>query len=621
MRQHPVRIMVATMLVVYGLLFATILMGKSPKLGLDLQGGISVNLQPVEKGKVIDNVSDEQFEQAIEIIRKRVDALGVAEPEVSRQGNTISVQLPGAKDQAEVLAVVGSTAQLEFRPVLAIVGKLPTGKDKTKADETVARLRKELAIPDGVTTAQVVADEQAKSPTTPAVDPNAPAAAPAEATVVTEPATTDTAQAPSGGGRSFLAGREHTQDPTGTPPGADPVPTSEPATTASPTTTIPPTPLNQWGVNVYDPKFAELYQTETQLAAELTPTAEQTPEGEVTLKGEDGTVYKLGPVAVDGRAVKGATASLGQDGKWTVNPSFKAGVDNIDAFNAIAAKCYAGDPTCPDQGGGKGQLGIVLDGVVLSAPTINTPSFDADSIQISGSFTKDEAESLSVALRYGSLPIQLEPQQAETISATLGQGALEAGIIAGIIGVLIVLSYLMLYYRLLGLVTAVSLSLSASMLWVIMSNLQATVTLAGVVGIVASIGISLDSSIVFYESLKEDVRNGSSLRSSADKSFTSAYSTIVKADMASLIGAGVLYWLAIGPVRGFAFYLGVATLLDLFTAYFFLRPAVVVLARSKFGEYPKRFGIPVDDLEGYTDGRIAVATSKKVAVPAGKDVS
>ena len=374
-------------------------------------------------------------------------------------------------------------------------------------------------------------------------------------------------------------------------------------------------------MNVYDPKFAELYQTETQLAAELTPTAEQTPEGEVTLKGEDGTVYKLGPVAVDGRAVKGATASLGQDGKWTVNPSFKAGVDNIDAFNAIAAKCYAGDPTCPDQGGGKGQLGIVLDGVVLSAPTINTPSFDADSIQISGSFTKDEAESLSVALRYGSLPIQLEPQQAETISATLGQGALEAGIIAGIIGVLIVLSYLMLYYRLLGLVTAVSLSLSASMLWVIMSNLQATVTLAGVVGIVASIGISLDSSIVFYESLKEDVRNGSSLRSSADKSFTSAYSTIVKADMASLIGAGVLYWLSIGPVRGFAFYLGVATLLDLFTAYFFLRPAVVVFARSKFGEYPKRFGIPVDDLEGYTDGRIAVAASKKVAVPAGKDLS
>lgn len=621
MRQHPVRIMVATMVVVYGLLFATILMGKSPKLGLDLQGGISVNLQPVEKGKVIDNVSDEQFDQAIEIIRKRVDALGVAEPEVSRQGNTISVQLPGAKDQAEVLAVVGSTAQLEFRPVLAIVGKLPTGKAKTTADETVAKLRKELALPDGVTAAQVVADEQAKSPV-PATAPTDPTAAPPDATVVTEPAAAattvpETTVAASGGGRSVMAGRSATQ----TPPGADPVPTTAAAPSATPTTTIPPTPLNQWGVNVYDPKFAELYQTETQLATELTPTDEQTAEAEVTLKGEDGTVYKLGPVAVDGRAVKGATASLGQDGKWTVNPSFKAGADNIDAFNAVAAQCYAGEPTCPDQGGGKGQLGIVLDSVVLSAPTINTPSFEADSIQISGSFTKDEAESLSVALRYGSLPIQLEPQQAETISATLGQGALEAGIIAGLIGVLLVLAFLLLYYRLLGLVTAVSLSLSASMLWVIMSNLQATVTLAGVVGIVASIGISLDSSIVFYESLKEDVRNGSSLRSSADKSFSTAYSTIVKADMASLIGAGVLYWLSIGPVRGFAFYLGIATILDLLAAYFFLRPAVVVFARSKFGEYPKRFGIPVDDLEGYTDGRITPAASKKVAVPAGKELS
>ncbi|MEI7886500.1 MAG: protein translocase subunit SecD [Actinomycetes bacterium] len=616
MRQHPVRVMVTTVVVVYGLLFATILMGKSPKLGLDLQGGISVNLQPVEKGKVIKNVTDEQFDQAIEIIRRRVDALGVAEPEVSRQGNTISVQLPGAKDQAEVLAVVGSTAQLEFRPVLAIVGKLPTGKAKKKADATVAKLRKELAIPDGVTTAQVVADEQAKSPI-PATAPTDPAA-PSDPAAA--PEVTETTVASSGGGRSVLARHSATQ----APPGADPVPTTAgtaATTSASPTTTVPPTPLNQWGVNVYDPKFAELYQTEKQLAAELTPTDQQTPEANVTLKGQDGTVYNLGPVAVDGKAVKGATASLGQDGKWTVNPSFKAGADNIDAFNAVAAKCYAGDPTCPDQGGGKGQLGIVLDGVVLSAPTINTPSFKADQIQISGSFTKDEAESLSVALRYGSLPIQLEPQQAQTISATLGQGALQAGIIAGLIGVFIVLAYLMLYYRMLGLVTAVSLSLSAAMLWVIMSNLQATVTLAGVVGIVASIGISLDSSIVFYESLKEDVRNGSSLRSSADKSFTAAYSTIVKADVSSLIGAGVLYWLSIGPVRGFAFYLGVATLLDLFTAYFFLRPAVVVFARSKFGEYPKRFGIPVDDLQGYTDGRITPTTAKKVPELAGKDLS
>ena len=126
--------------------------------------------------------------------------------------------------------------------------------------------------------------------------------------------------------------------------------------------------------------------------------------------------------------------------------------------------------------------------------------------------------------------------------------------------------------------------------------INATVTLAGVVGIVVSIGISLDSSIVFFETIKEDVRNGAGLRPSVDKAFGSAYATIVKADMSSLIGAGVLYWLSVGPVRGFAFYLGVATILDLVSAYFFLRPAALVLARSRQGEHPRRFGIPTDDL-------------------------
>ena len=188
---------------------------------------------------------------------------------------------------------------------------------------------------------------------------------------------------------------------------------------------------------------------------------------------------------------------------------------------------------------------------------------------------------------------QLAPQQAETVSPTLGQGALRAGLLCGLIGLALVLGYLVLYYRLLGLATAVTLSLSASLLWVIMSNLNATVTLAGVVGIVASIGISLDSSIVFFESLKEDVIEGTSLQTAAERSFSTAYSTILKADISSLIGAGVLYWLSIGPVRGFAFYLGAATVLDLLTAYFFLRPAVVVMSRSSLGSRPRLFGIPV----------------------------
>lgn len=586
MRQHPLRQLILTMVVAYGLLIATVLSGRSPQLGLDLQGGISVNLQPVRNGKVVDDVKPEQLDEAIAIIRKRVDALGVAEPEVSRQGNTITVQLPGAKDQQQVLDVVGKTAELRFRPVLQTVGQVPTGAKRTKAKQQLEKLRKELNLPDGVFAVQVAQDEQAKQPTTapppptPAEISSTPSTTAAAPATTAAPGTTADPTAGNGGRKSFTQ-----KDGTTT--------TTAPATT---TTTVKPVPLNQYGVDVYNPKFAELYQLEQQLSTQTTKSGDDKADAEVTLVGRDGTVFKLGPTQLTGTAVETAQAGLDQSGQWTVNPVFRKGAKGIDLFNKVAAQCYNGDPTCPAVAPNKGQLAIVLDSEVLSAPSINEPTFERDRIQISGDFTEAEAKSLAVALRFGSLPIELQPQQAETVSATLGKGALKAGIIAGLIGLLLVAAYLVVYYRILGLATVGALTISASLLWVIMSNLSATVTLAGVVGIVVSIGISLDSSVVFFESIKEDVRNGASLRSSVEKSFSAAYSTIIKADMSSLIGAVVLYWLSIGPVRGFAFYLGVATLLDLVAAYFFLRPAVVLLARSKQGQHPGRFGIPTDDL-------------------------
>lgn len=585
MTKHPLRIMITTMVVAYGLLAVTILMGKSPTLGLDLQGGISVNLQPVKDGKVDDSVTGEQLDQAIGIIRKRVDALGVAEPEVSRQGNTIIVQLPGAKDQQAVLDVVGKTAELRFRPVLADVGRVPTGKDRTESEAEVAKLRGELGLPEGVTASQVAEDEQAKQQ---AANPT-PTTVPEETTTTTAPAPTTTARTATtvdptsnGGNRSRGVA---SQDETTT------------TTTPETTTTTTPAPLNQWGINLYDEKFAQLYQLEQALNTQTTPPEDDKADAQVNLADADGNVQQLGPTVLTGRAVQTAAASIGQDGQWTVNPVLRSGADGIDKFNEIAAKCYSGDPTCPAVGGAQqGRLAIVLDGEILSAPTINTPSFERDKIQISGSFTEEEAKSLAVALRFGSLPIELQAQQAETVSATLGADALQAGIIAGAIGLFLVCAYLIFYYRLLGLATVGSLTISASVLWVVMCWINATVTLAGVVGIVVSIGISLDSSIVFFETIKEDVRNGAGLRPSVDKAFGSAYSTILKADMSSLIGAGVLYWLSVGPVRGFAFYLGVATILDLVSAYFFLRPSALVLSRSRQGEHPRRFGIPTDDI-------------------------
>ena len=359
---------------------------------------------------------------------------------------------------------------------------------------------------------------------------------------------------------------------------------------------IPPTttPVDTRAPDLSNPKFVELYQLEQQLVLAPAAPAEDTRDAEVELADRDGFIYRLGPTLLTGTAIETATAGVNQEGLWTVNPVFKEGPEGIDLFNAAAAKCNAGEPECPRSGSNPGRLAIVLDSEVLSAPAINEPSFSRDQIQISGDFTEEQAKNLAVSLRFGSLPIELQAQQAELVSATLGEDALRAGIIAGGIGLALVFAYLFAYYRLLALITLGSMSISASLLWIVMSNLNATVTLAGVVGIIVSIGISLDSSIVFFEGWKEDVLGGATVRTTVERSFSSAYATIVKADVSSLIGAGVLYWLSVGPVRGFAFYLGVMTIFDLIAAYVFLRPTSIVLARSKLADHPRRLGIPVD---------------------------
>ncbi len=568
MRTHPLRNMLIAMGLAFGLLLLTVLMGKSPTLGLDLQGGVSVNLQPVENGEVKDDVSAEDLDQVIAIIRKRVDAVGVTEPEVSRQGNTITVQLPGATNQQDVIDLVKSTAKLRFRPVLQQLGPEPTKEEREQYQSDVDRLTAELGLPEGVTATAVAQEEIAALQALSAADPAAPP---------------------------------------------------------------PEVPQNSYGIDVQSPAFQELLQAETLLQTQTTPLEElETDEGrdaEAVLADSEGNLYRLGPTFtsgdkyLEGEAVEDAVAGLNQSGEWVVNPTFKAGEDGIDLFNAAAAACFSGEPTCPAQQGGQGQLAIVLDGEILTAPSINNATFARDSIEISGAFTQESAQNVAVNLRYGSLPLTLKPQQAETVSATLGEGALEAGIIAGLIGLVVVFAYLFLYYRLLASVTLASLSTSAALLWVAMSWLGATVTLAGVVGLVVSIGIAIDSSVVSFEGIKEDVRAGATVRSVTERSMTRSYSTIVKADTSSLIGAAVLYWLSVGPVRGFAFYLGAATLLDLFSAFFVLRPGVMALSRSGAGSAPQRLGIPIDDLPEATQAKVAMAAAPvAVAATEGAEV-
>lgn len=622
MRQRPLAPLIAVVVIVVGLFIITLGVGNKPNLGLDLQGGVSVVLKPVVKGKSTESVPKESLEQTKAIIDKRVNGIGVGEPDITIQGSTIVVQLPGIKDQQRALTLVGKTAELRFRPVLQITGTIRSAAQRTTDKAREALLRKELKVPEGTSAVQIAQEEDAaRHPTTTAA-PNAPTTtvAPgpqttttAASTTTAAPTTTAAAGAGTGGSRSAKGRRQTattTEAPTTTVANSD-----APATTTT-STTIDPTPKNAAGVQVYtdskatvNKKFQELLGLEQQDAAEkagLTTTAKDVAGQPVTLADKSPTidpktkkdlgrsVYSLGPTLLTGSAVEDATAGVA-NGVWQVNPKFREGPKGIDEFNAAGAKCFAKDAQiCPS-----GRLAIVLDGQVISAPSINSASFARDQIQITGSFDEVSANDLALSLRYGSLPLTLEPQQVETVSATLGKGALHAGLIAGGVGLLLVALYILMYYRLLGVVTLGSLIMSSMTLWVIIAFLGSTqgltLTLSGIVGIVVSIGVSLDSSVVYYENLKEDVRGGRTMRTAVDRSFTHAYSTMVKADLSSLIGAVILYVLSVGPVRGFAFFLGLSTILDLVFAYFFMRPAVAALGRSKLGRTPAKFGIPLDD--------------------------
>ena len=439
MRRPLVLSLVGILIVAGAAMGATLATGRSPQLGLDLQGGAAVVLKPVRKAP------SGVLNQSIEIIRNRVDALGVAEPEISRQGDNIIVQLPGVKNTKRALEVVGQTAELRFRPVL---------------------------------------------------DPN--------------------------------------------------LPVSE-----------------EGGVKT-------------------TPAEEDRPEREVVLPEKDGAVvkarYRLGPAELTGKALKTARAEFDTGGTqgWKVN--FELNEQGSKAFDDLAARNVGR------------QVAIVLDGVVQSAPTIQTANFGGSG-EITGDFTEGEAKDLALVLRFGALPVELRPETVQTVSASLGKDSLRAGIGAGLIGLGLVLVYMIVYYRALGVVVVLGLGVSALILWSLVSFLGVSLTLAGAVGIIVSVGVTVDSYVVYFERLKDEVRSGKTIRSSVDRGFCRAYRTILVADFASLIGAALLYVLAVGSVRGFALFLGLSTLLDMVVAYFFTRPMVVLLGRNRLFTEARWLGV------------------------------
>lgn len=491
--------LVAILLIAGGSFAGNLFAGNRPALGLDLQGGASVTMTPV------GDYDPAALTVAVDIIRQRVDSIGVSEPEIIRQGSTVVVNLPGVKDQQEALDIIGRTGSVEMRPVLQ-VAENPENTTTTISPTSTVK---------GATTTTVKG-----------------------ATTTTIKGASTTLPAPAGG----VGSARH-------------------AAVTTTTTTIPVDP------------------------------ATGLPEGQTVLPGrKDGLIYLLGPAGATGEVFSNDSSAQIDAGSWVVVAKLRSGAEGEDLWNALATKCFAGGADCPSK-----SIAIILDGEVISAPVVQAPTFTNGTVQISGSFSENEAQDLARVLQFGAVPVKFETPTVQTVSATLGKDSLRAAIISGLFGVLLVLLFLCFYYRLLALVVVGGLTVSSLLLWSVISWLSKTnglaLTLSGAAGIIVSIGVTVDSYVVFFEKLKDDVQAGRSLRNSATRGFESAWRTILVADVASLIGASVLWVMTVGPVKGFAFFLGLSTLSDIFVSYFFTRPTVLLLARTKLFNKGRVLGV------------------------------
>ena len=271
-----------------------------------------------------------------------------------------------------------------------------------------------------------------------------------------------------------------------------------------------------------------------------------------------------------------ADASLDQTGNWAAGVNLNPAGEIY--WNSLAVACFSGTPSCPST-----QLAIILDDVIQSAPSVNSPDFGG-SVQITGAFTEDEVRSLSRVLNRGAFPVPVSPQRVETVSATAGQDSLNAAVIAGLIGVALVLMFMVAYYRRLSVVIVSGLIVWGMVVFSLASIVsRATnfaLTLAGATGIIVAVGVTVDSYVVFFERVRDEVRHGRDLQNAAPRSFKATWRTIVSADLISLLASLILFSLSVGSVKGFALYLGLTTIADLLVCYFFTRPAVFLLVSS-----------------------------------------
>ncbi len=546
MRQRLFLSLFAILFVAFGGFIAVVATGTRPALGLDLQGGISVTQQP-KKGSTYSTAA---LDLAVERIRDRVDSLGVAEPEILRQGDTIVVNLPGVKNQQQAVDLVQVTGQVYLRPVLSECQVLQTDPTATTTADSGATGDTAATGDSAVTGDSATVDSLATSDTATATTAGGPSR-PVSASNTTAPATTTTTT-------------------TTSTTSAAPTTTVAGSTTSGPSTTAPTLDENGIPVQESDPAQAQLLPV----------------YGPVPQYCYVGQAQGTGEVFQDD-----AGKSFVSGSGWGVTVSLRDGADGEDVWNNLASQCYSRQESCPT-----GQIAIELDGVLQSVATVQTANFKG-SVQITGSFEEGDAQQLADVINSGSLPVSLELQSVQNVSPTLGKDSLRAAWISGLVGVGLVLLFMALYYRTLGLIVLLGLSVSGTLLWSVISLLSRTeglaLSLSGIAGIIVSVGVTVDSYVVFFERLKDEVRAGRTLRNSAQRGFTAAWRTIVIADLVSLIGALVLWYLTVGAVRGFAFFLGLSTACDLIVSYFFTRPMVMLLARTKWMERRKVMGIEV----------------------------
>ncbi|MEU0834916.1 protein translocase subunit SecD [Streptomyces sp. NPDC005969] len=519
----------------------------APRLGIDLAGGTSITLKAQSQPGKPGAINQTNMDTAVGIIERRVNGLGVSEAEVQTQGrDNIIVNIPKGTNSKQAREQVGTTAQLYFRPVLAVTEGKATPTPTGTASPSAAGSPKPSASPSSKETAS-------GSKATPS------ASATTQGRAVTGALTKDTSPSPSASGT--------------------------PQASASPSASVDPAAAE------LQKKFAALdcstKASRAKAGANVKPT-----DTTVACSSEGDAKYVLGPAAVSGTDVDSAKAAIDQQrGMWIVQMDFTG--KGSKKFQQITSKLST-------QQSPMNQFAIALDGEVVSAPQVNETL--SGSAEISGSFTQQSAQDLANVLSYGALPLSFHEDTVTTVTAALGSEQLQAGLIAGAIGLALVVIYLVVYYRGLSLIALLSLTASGILTYTLMALLGPAIgfalNLPAVCGAIVAIGITADSFIVYFERIRDEIREGRTLRPAVERAWPRARRTILVSDFVSFLAAAVLFVVTVGKVQGFAFTLGLTTLLDVVVVFLFTKPVMTLMARTKFfssghpwsGLDPRRLG-------------------------------